>query len=118
MAVFKRRRDSIGFGWPMVDPALMYAALASAMENDIAIMLSRAAGGRGVCVRLMKGRTEQPEVEYAFDAEELNALFELIIDAYSSKSEDAVMTIRAAMAAPSKRLSRATAAKSLENAAD
>lgn len=94
---FKRQSAALGFDWARVDPALMFGACASALEHDVAVMLSRAAGGRGVCIRLMKGRTVPAEVEYAFDAEELNGWLEAIVNTYGSTSEDTVTTLRAQM---------------------
>lgn len=114
MSAFRRKRDALVFGWANVDPALMYAAMASAIECDIAIMFSRAAGGRGVCIRLLKGKNVPSEVEYAMDAEELNGWLEAIVDAYGSKSEDAVMTMRAQLEALANRKAKRRAAMSAD----
>lgn len=113
MRVFNRRKNSTGFGWGQIDAALLFAALASALENDIAVMFSRAAGGRGVCLRLMRGKAVPPEVEYAFDSEELNGLLELVVEAYGSPSEDAVLTIRSEIEAFTRRNQAHTTAMSL-----
>lgn len=87
MQVFKRRQQSLGFSWQTVDSRLFKAAMQAAMMNGVAVMFSSAAGGRGLCMRLMKGN-DQREVEYANDGEELNTLLEMVIEAYQTGSED------------------------------
>lgn len=94
MQVFKRRQQSMGFNWNAMDARLFRAAMQGALMNGVAVMFSSAAGGRGLCIRLMKGQDNR-EVEYANDAEELNALLEMMADAYQTGSED----LKQAMAA-------------------
>lgn len=116
-SVFRKERAAMGFGWHRLDPALMYAAFQQCLLGGHALMLSQAAGGRGVCIRIMKGRTESPEVEYAMDAEELAEWFEAIITSYQLPSEDALLSMRAAIgdeAARAKRPVRALSAKNKE----
>lgn len=104
----KRQAMRSGFGWVHVDFALMVTAYQQCLDGGHALMLSAAAGGRGVCIRIMKGRQEPPEVEYAMDAEELNEWFASIIDFYRSSSEDPLMTMRTAI---QDKVVRATTAK-------
>jgi len=118
-SVFRRERAALGFGWHRLDPALMFAAFQQCLLGGHALMLSQAAAGRGVCIRIMKGRTETPEVEYAMDAEELSEWFEAIIQAYQLPSEDALLSMRAALGDEAARRStpvRVLSAKNKERA--
>lgn len=87
-----RRQERLGVDWGSVNTVSLKAALASVILSGNAIMLSSAAGGRGVCVKIFQG--EHKAVEYATDAEELSQLLEQVIDQLGPTSED----IRAVMA--------------------
>jgi len=118
-SVFRKERAALGFGWHRLDPALMFAAFQQCLLGGHALMLSQAAAGRGVCIRIMKGRNETPEVEYAMDAEELSEWFEAIIHAYQLPSEDALLSMRAALGDEAARRSapvRVLSAKNKERA--
>lgn len=99
MAFAAHRRQQMGFGWHRVDPALMYAAIACCIDSGYALMLSGASGGRGVCIKILKGRNAEPETEYANNAEELHKWLEAIVDTYGGGAEDEVEVIRSGMMA-------------------
>jgi hypothetical protein len=94
LAIFKRRSESIGFSWAGVDAKLFRAAMQGALLNNVAVMFSAASGGRGVCVRLMKGKDDR-EVDYAQDAEDLNVLLHSMAVGFQTGSEDLIEVMAA-----------------------
>lgn len=72
-----RRSASVGFDWAAVDGDLLRAALLAATQEGAAVMISAAAGGRGVCIKVYVD--DDKVIEYATDAEELNQLLEQVV---------------------------------------
>jgi len=92
--LWAKRRRQYGVSWRDVDCIDLKACLATCVAEDVAIMISGASGGTGVCVTVWVDRVRHKE--YANSAEELLELLNGITDAYSSKAED----IRAAVGGP------------------
>jgi hypothetical protein len=96
-SIFRERKRQNGFAWHEVDHALILSAFCTCLDAGHALMLSSAMGGRGVCIRIMKGRNQDAEVEYASSGYELNEWLEAIVNGYQSSSEDVVTAMRAAL---------------------
>jgi hypothetical protein len=99
VTIFKARQRERLFAWHEVDHALIVAAFCGCLDGGHALMLSSAMGGRGVCIRIMKGRNVEGEVEYAGSAWELNEWLKAIAEGYQSGSEDLVEVMRSGIAA-------------------
>ena len=92
--IFRHETRKNGFAWHQVDHALILTAFATCLDGGHALMLSSAMGGRGVCIRIMKGRGVEAEVEYAGSGHELNEWLRAIINFYQSSSEDALLAMQ------------------------
>jgi len=87
VSIFRKRKEARGVVWSDVDLAGLMQMFALCISEDVAVMISSAAGGRGVCLKLYRGRGV-PDTEYANTAEELNALIEQVIEALDDLQED------------------------------
>jgi len=90
--LWKARERRRGVEWKEVTALSMRACFASAVSSGVAVMISGASGGLGVCVTVWADNDRFKE--YAATAEELMELLDGITDAYSSGSED----VRASLA--------------------
>jgi len=86
IALWQQRRQRTGVNWADVDSADLKACLATCVAQDVAIMISGASGGTGVCVTVWVDRVRHKE--YANNAQELVELLNGVTDAYGSTSED------------------------------
>lgn len=91
-ATYAARRDSTGLDWRKVSGTSLKTAILAVHSQDMAIMLSPATGGLGICVSLYQNREKRQE--YFMVADELNVYLEWIIDTFSNSGED----VRQAMA--------------------
>lgn len=89
---WKENRQRVGVNWTQVDAVTLKACLATCVSADVAIMVTGAAGGTGVCITIWVDRERYKE--YANNSEEVNQLLDAITDAYSSTSEDIRATVR------------------------
>jgi len=96
--LWKERQRRKGLDWKEVDPICLKAAFATAVAEDVAIMISGASGGTGVCVTVWVDGTRHKE--YANNAEELMELLDAITDQYSSSAEDIRATVRGVTIVP------------------
>lgn len=81
-----RRAFSHGFDWSKVDGDELLTAFFAAGLEGAALMISPAAGGRGVCLKLFIG--DDKEVEYATTPEELNELLGQVVDQLQPVGQD------------------------------
>ena len=86
LALFKKRRDSLGFPWSSVSGGLLVAALDAATKNGAAVMFGGTQGGRGVSVTVF--RDGDKDREFCSFAEEFDDLMHEVISVLGSKSED------------------------------
>lgn len=89
---WKERRQNSGVSWAEVDATTLKACLATCIHADVAIMVTGAAGGTGVCITIWVDGVRFKE--YANNSEELSQLLDAITDAYSSGAEDIRSTVR------------------------
>lgn len=87
VSIFRKRQESRGVVWSDVDLAGLMQMMALCIAEDVAVMISSASGGRGVCLKLYRGRGV-PDTEYASTAEELNELIAQVVDALDDSQED------------------------------
>lgn len=81
-----KRTLAIGFDWLAVDGDEMRCAFFAAGLAGAAIMISPAAGGRGVCLKLYVD--DDKEIEYATTPDELNELMGQIVDQLQPDGQD------------------------------
>lgn len=84
--LWKERRRRTGVDWREVSALSMRAAFHVATQNGLAVMISGASGGLGVCVTVWAGNERHKE--YASNAEEVMGLLEGIIETYQNSAED------------------------------
>lgn len=84
---FNRRKSQRGLDWREVESVALKGAILNATSEGVAIMFTQAAGGIGICMRLLLGGDKR-EVVYAVTAEDLNQYLDQVIDAFASSSED------------------------------
>jgi len=78
-----------------VEPATLYTALQCAMSEGATLSFAPAQGGIGITVRVYRG--DYADTEFAGSSEELSELLELIIQGFSSTSEDPKAAITLAL---------------------
>lgn len=81
-----RRTLAVGFDWIAVDGQALKTALFAAGLEGMAVMISPAADGRGVCLKIFIG--DDKVTEYATTADELNGLLEQMIDQIPPEGHD------------------------------
>lgn len=106
VALWESRRRRTGVHWIDVDGVTLKACLATCVANDVAIMISGASGGTGVCVTIWVDRVRHKE--YANDAGELMELLNGVTDAYSSHSEDIRVVVGGSSSIPDEEPAAAT----------
>lgn len=86
MTLWRKRKESVGVDWKLVSASLLRAALSTVIQNEAAITISAANGGRGVMLKLWLGG--QAIKEYAATADEVDELLSDLVEQLGSSSED------------------------------
>ena len=90
---FNEKKRERGLDWKAVDSVALKAAIIAATDSGVALMFTQAAGGIGICMRLLLGGDKR-EIVYAVDASDLNEYLDQVQKAFGSSAEDlrAVLT--------------------------
>lgn len=88
-AQFRKRRESTGFDWTMIDARLWAMTVATVTAGGAAIMCSATQGGRAISMTILDG--EERVREYAALPEEFTEICHHFIGLYASDSEDVYM---------------------------
>lgn len=83
-----RRNKAQVFQFGDLDPALLVAALNTAIRNETTLSFAPAQGGIGVTLRVYRG--DYGDTEFAGSPLELAELLTLLVEGLSSDSEDVV----------------------------
>lgn len=86
---FNEQKRERGLNWREVESVALKAAIIAVTDSGVAIMFTQAAGGIGICMRLLLGG-EKREVVYAIDASDLNDYLDQVQKAFGSSSEDLI----------------------------
>lgn len=78
-SLFRKRQQAVGIAWTDVDWVLWLKMLAACTAEGIGVGIYPASGGRGICLKLYRGR-KMPDTEYANTSEELNFLLAGVVE--------------------------------------
>jgi len=92
-ALARWRKDTLsgGVDWADVSAVSLKAAISVCVAQRISLQFSQAQGGRGVCITLWDGTSQ--EREYAVDAEEVSQLLDQLVEAFGSPAEDVIASM-------------------------